>query len=113
MAIIVALKLWGHKWSGKRVQIFCDNDSVCDVITSMKPKDPDMQKYLREFLYFVCKFNFCPVVSKIGTKENDFADFLSRNFWKNDAEAFFMKSNLPSLIYRDITDDLFDFVADW
>ena len=56
LCVILATKTWGHLWAGKQVQIFCDNDSVCDVITYMKPKDEKMQIYLREFLYWVCQF---------------------------------------------------------
>ena len=85
ICVIMAVKLWGPQWAGKQCEIFCDNDSVCDVITYLKPRDPEMQRYLREFLYWVCHFNFRPVVSKIGTKENDVADFLSRNFCPKDA----------------------------
>ena len=43
-----------------------------------------MQSYLREFLFLVCRLNFSPVVSKISTKDNDIADFLSRNYTPND-----------------------------
>ena len=49
ITIILAVKMWGHIWAGKRVNIFCDNDSVCDVIFYLKPKDDQMQTYLREF----------------------------------------------------------------
>ena len=80
MCVIISTKKWGHLWVGKQIQFFCDNDSVADAITFMKPKDGLMQSYLREFLYLVCKFNFSPIVSKINTKENDIADFLSRNY---------------------------------
>ena len=53
ICLILATKAWGKFWAGKTVQIFCDNDSVCDVICYLKPKDPEMQKYLREFLHWV------------------------------------------------------------
>ena len=78
----------------KKGSNFCDNDSVCDVVTNLKPKHVKMQAHLREFLYWVCKFNFVPVVSKIGTKENDIADFLSRNFSEDVAAQFFQWENL-------------------
>ena len=32
LCVIIAVKKWGSEWSGKRVEIFCDNDAVCDVI---------------------------------------------------------------------------------
>ena len=79
VCVIIAVKFWGPSWAGKRVAIFCDNDSVCDVITNLKPKNHNMQAYLREFFYWVCKYNFHPILSKISSGENDIADFLSRN----------------------------------
>ena len=53
ICLIVSVKIWGEKWAGKRVRIFCDNDAVCDVIAYSKPKDPKMQSLLRKFLFFV------------------------------------------------------------
>ena len=113
LCVIIAVKKWGSEWSGKRVQIYCDNDSVCDVLTYLKPKDKRMQSLLREFLHWVCVFNFSPQVSKIGTKENSIADFLSRNFSDNDAEQFFMKENIYPLAKLNIIDEDFDLIADW
>ena len=57
---------------------------MADVITFIKPKDNSMHSYLREFLFLVCRFNLSPVVSKISTKDNDIADFLSHNYTPND-----------------------------
>ena len=96
-----------------QVKKFCDNNSVCDVKTNLKPKDEKMQMYLREFLYWVCYFNFEPVVSKIGTKENDAADFLSRNFGEKDAALFFERENLPPQTIVHISDSDFVFKAAW
>ena len=72
-----------------------------------------MQKFLREFLFHACKLNFIPVVSKIGTKENDIADFLSRNYDAGDAKVFFAKQNLPSLSKIEISEELFELQAEW
>ena len=47
--VIISVKLWGENWLGKKVQIQCDNDAVCDVITYLNPKDPKMQCLLCEF----------------------------------------------------------------
>ena len=103
----------GGNWAGKTVQIFLDNDSVCDVIHYMKPKDPSMQIYLREFLFWVCRFNFHPIVSKIGTKENDIADFLSRNYSDADAKIFFSRQNLPPQTKLTMSESDFILQADW
>ena len=109
----MAVKQWGHNWAGKTVQIFSDNDSVCDVIFYLKPKDQQMQIYLREFLYWVCCYNFNPVVSKIISKVNDIADFLSRNFSESDAADFFEKQNLPPQTKLYFSDSDFTLQADW
>ena len=113
MCIIIAIKKWGSLWAGCQIQFFCDNDSVVDVITYLKPKNELMQSYLREFLYLVCKYNFCPIASKISTRENDIADFLSRNFIIADANAFFSRLSLPIPDKIDILPEDYIFVADW
>ena len=113
LCVILSIKTWGHLWAGKTVQIFCDNDSVCDTISYLKPKDENMQIYLREFLYWVCMFNFHPSIMKIGTKENDIADFISRNYCDKDAEKFFFKENLPRQSKVHIYESDFQFKADW
>ena len=113
LCVILAVKCWGQSWSGKRVLIYCDNDAVCDVVSYMKPKDDKMQRLLREFLYWVCLFNFSPVVSKIGTKENSVADFISRNFSSSDFESFCLKQNLPKMTEILVNDTDFDLVAEW
>ena len=113
LCVIISVKKWGSEWSGKCVKIYCDNDAVCDVITYLKPKDHKTQSLLREFLHWVCILNFCPKVSKIGTRENLTADFLSHNFCDNDAEQFFLKENIYPLTKIDIIDEDFDLIADW
>ena len=113
LCVILSVKIWGKFWTGKTVQIFSDNDSVVDVISNLKPKDLKMQAYLREFLFWVCRFNFNAVASKIGTKDNDIADFLSRNFDDSDAITFFEKETLPIPEKVEVVDTDFEFVADW
>ena len=61
----------------------------------------------------VCLFKFRPVVSKIGTKENDIADFISRSYDPVDANKFFAKEGLPALNKIDIGDEYFELKADW
>ena len=72
-----------------------------------------MQLYLREFLFWVCRFNFNPIVSKISSKENDIADFLSRNYLQADADIFFAKEMLPPQTKLIFSDSDFALKADW
>ena len=112
ICLIIAAKKWGPIWAGKKIQIYCDNDAVCDTVFYLKPKDQSMQQYLREFLFWVCFYNFHPIVSKIASKENDIADFLSRNFSKTDADNFFAREKLPPQTKLIFNDSDFTFEAD-
>ena len=113
IVVILSVRLWGESWSGQRIIIHCDNDSVCDTCTSQKPHDLSMQKLLREFLYWVCRFNFHPILQKISSKDNHIADFISRNHDHEDITAYFIKNghlNQKKLI---IPSTWFNFVAEW
>ena len=80
--------------------LFCDNDNVCDTVVHKKPKDPMMLSLLREFLYIVVTKKFFPVVRKIGTKENEMADHISRRFDPEAAEQTFVR---PRAKYFEMT----------
>jgi hypothetical protein len=60
-----------------------------------------------------CCFKFKPVVIRIGTEENDIADFLSRKSDKSDIEAKFLSKDLHNMIPVEISDDMFTFIGDW
>ena len=111
--VLLSIRLWGPKWAGHRVMIFCDNDSVCDACTNQKPKDPSMQKLVREFLYWVCKFNFCPVLNKISSAENNIADYISRNHDENDIALNFELNGYYNQKRLSIPMEWFNFVAEW
>ena len=78
IVVILCVRMWGPDWSGQRIAIYCDNDAVCDTCTNQKPTDPSLQKLLPEFLFWVCKYNFFPMLEKISSQENKIADFISR-----------------------------------
>ena len=113
IVVILCVRLWGPNWAGQRVAIFCDNDSVCDTCVYQKPKDLALQQLLREFLYWVCKFNFFPVLEKISTKDNNVADFISRNYNPVDIEKYFLSCGYPKQSQVSIPLDWFNFQADW
>ena len=74
---------------------------------------PLILQAIGEFLFWVCKFNFRPIVSKIGTKQNYIADFISRNYNLNDATDFFAKNELSNMKCIVIDDNYFCLHADW
>jgi hypothetical protein len=113
LVVIVSTKLWGCHWSGKVVQIFCDNDAVCDVINGERPTDPKMLSLLREFKFLVCKFRFHPILRKISTSDNAIADHISRRHDDKAAQEIFMANGLGHMALLDIDDRLFDLTNPW
>ena len=111
--IILAARTWGHQWTGRRVAFYCDNDACVQTINHQKPSDPALQECLREFFYHACCFKFQPVLIRIPTKDNDIADFLSRNHDECDAAAKFLSRGISNMRPVEITDDMFTFMGDW
>ena len=87
--------------------------AVVQSISLLKPKDPEMQRCLREFLYHVTVFKFEPVLVWIPTKENYVADFISPNHNPDDITKRFTEIGISEMKQIVITDDMFNFVADW
>ena len=113
LVVLLCIRMWGQEWTGQRIMIFCDNESVVETCVNQKPKDHEMQKLLREFLFWVCKFNFYPVLQKISTKDNHIADYLSRNHNSKDIEIYLEKQGFPDQKKFDIPLDWNGFQAEW
>ena len=111
--VILSVRLWGRHWAGQRILIFCDNDSVCDTCTYQKPNHPSMQKLLREFLYWVCLYNFHPILQKISSEDNHVADFISRNHNEDDIKTYFSLNNFPTQVKIPIPLEWYNFQANW
>ena len=111
--VILAAKVWGKTWTSRRIGIYCDNEAVCKTVIHQKPKDPELQRCLREFLFYVCKYKFQPIILRVSTKENDIADFISRVFDESSIAQMFQKKGLPGMKHVKIEDDMFNFVAEW
>ena len=111
--VILIVWQWGSNWTGRKVRIFCDNDAVCDTCVFQKPKDIKLQQLLREFLFWTCKYNFFPIVEKIGTKENCIADFLSRVHVQSENDIYFESLDYPRQKRLSVPSGLLSFKAEW
>ena len=47
LAVLIGVRIWGHRLEGLRLQIYCDNSAAVDVINSSKTKDPFLATCLR------------------------------------------------------------------
>ena len=111
--LLISMRTWGPCWTGTAVELFCDNTAVVDVCNMQKPSNPEMAKFLREFLLLVVRFKFVPVVKKISTSDNWIADYVSREFDQSKHQVFFEANNLPAMTPIDISDHEFQFSASW
>ena len=111
--LLISIRTWGPSWTETAVELFCDNTAVVDVCNKQKPSNPEMAKFLREFLLLVVKYKFIPIVKKISTSDNWVADFVSRSFDYSEHQAFFVANNLPAMTPITIPDYKFLFSASW
>ena len=77
-AVIVCLKLWGHGFKGKKIQMFCDNQAVCNVVNAGKAKCPVLQDCLREIAFLAAIHEFQIRMVHISSESNRISDHLSR-----------------------------------
>ena len=109
----MSAKLWGDTWTGRCIVLYCDNDSVCDTVVHKKPRDPALLSLLREFLYIVVSKKFFPIVRKIGTKENEMADHISRRYDGEAAAKVFAKYGLHDMVMVKPRANFFKLSAPW
>ena len=64
-------------------------------------------------LFLACKFHFQPVFLRISTADNDIADFISRRHDPDAIQAKFESRGLFDMKEIIVSDDKFEFVADW
>ena len=76
--VVVAMKIWGHMWVNKSIQIMCDNRAVVDVLTCGRARDSIMATCARTVWPLAAMFNVNIIVSHIRGLDNSIADLLSR-----------------------------------
>ena len=114
LSIIVCLKLWGKYFKGKRIQIFCDNEAVCQVISSGRAKCELLQSGLREIAYLAAILEFEIKTVHLDSKTNRISDLLSRFHLdpKNESQFFQLTSHFDLHEYK-VPVELFKFINTW
>lgn len=70
-AVYVALRFWENYLSDKRILIYCDNESVIQVVNSGKSRDQTMLHFARQ-IAMICAFNNAEIrLVYIDTKSNE------------------------------------------
>lgn len=79
LAILWACALWGPNFIGKRIIIFCDNQSIVFSVNNGSCKCPEIMSLIRALYHICVKYNFECKLRYIASLANKEADALSRN----------------------------------
>ena len=113
-AIIVSLKLWGSFFKGKRIQIFCDNESVCFCLNTGKSHNEILQSCLREVAFLAAIYEFQIRAVHLSTDCNRLADTLSRyDISPKHRDQFFELTKGFVLEECVVSASMFDFENSW
>ena len=103
--IIVACKIWAPQWENKKIQIFCDNLAVVEVLTSGRTRDETLATCAHNIWLLPAQFNIHFTFSHIAGVQNTIADLVSR--WGNIQHDWCKLQNLcPDHIGVDSNIDL-------
>ena len=78
ITIVVACKVWGRHWAGKRIIVQCDNEVSVVVVNSGRTRDNFLQGCLRELEFLAAKGQFEIRAIHIAGVCNRIPDALSR-----------------------------------
>ena len=78
LTVMVAVRLWGQRWHGRRIQLFCDNDAVVSVINTGRTRDIAVATCLREIWLQSAQGEFELLAVHLSSQANRTADHLSR-----------------------------------
>ena len=78
LAVLVGVRFWGKYCVGGKVQIYCDNESVVQVLNTSRTRDPFLGSCLREIWLEVSNCGFELRAVHLPGVENRVADWLSR-----------------------------------
>ena len=78
LTVVVAAKLWGKNWRGKRIVIHCDNAASVSIINTGRSHSTFLQSCLRELEFVAAKYEFEIRANHIRGVDNRIPDALSR-----------------------------------
>ena len=96
--ILVTCKIWANHWTNKRIQIWCDNHMVVEVLTNGKCRDNTLAVCARKIWFISVIYNFQIKVQHISGQKNVTADILSS--WTNSpADNIRFQNLVPSCVW--------------
>lgn len=111
LAVMVALKLWKEKVTGKLVTIFCDNSATVAVINTGRSRDVFMQACVREIVYFQTIYDFQLRAVHLAGSCNRMADALSRYELDRKYREVVKSANFENVVVAPV--NCFKFLHKW
>ena len=113
-AVIISVKLWGEKCSGKIVKISTDNETVSHIINSGRSQDLLLQKLLRELTWWLVKYQIKIKGVHLSGRLNRIPDLLSRWHEGNAVRAEFTQlTEGRNIVWRNVDNTVFKYTHDW
>ena len=77
--IVLAVAVWGSRWTGRIVLVRCDNSAVVHTLNKGSCRDPELMHLVRCLAFLKAKFQFSLTASHFAGSRNVLADALSRD----------------------------------
>jgi len=111
--IVIAAALWGRRWSGQTVQVWCDNEAAVSIINTGTSMDLEALHLMRCLAFISAKFQFYLFATHVQGKRNVIADALSRNKMHLFRSLYPQAHMLPTEIPEALLDLLIIRKPDW
>ena len=102
LAILLAVRLWGHQWRSFRILVQCDNAAVVSSLNSGRVQDPLLATCLRELWFLAALNEFELRAVHLSSADNRLADLLSRWHLNSQFQEVFL-AKTADLNLQDVT----------
>ena len=113
LPVVLAIAMWGHKWSGGVVRCLCDNAAVVAILRSSTSKHHHAMHLVRCSFFFLAKYNLSLLPMHIPGKANIAADAISRNNMEQFLVQVPAANQSPDTIPATLIHTLVDQCPDW
>ena len=112
-AVLIGLKVWSTRFTGKYFWIHVDNEAVATILNTGASKDEHLQTLLREIAYIAATHQFVIKAKHISGVSNRIPDWLSR--WSNgsDRKKFKQYAREKSLKHIKTSHNMFTLNQKW
>ena len=114
LAVVLAVRVWGHHMGRAKIGVYCDNDATMQVINSGKTRDAFMQHCLREIFYLTAKAQCIVRAVHLPGVQNRLPDLLSR--WSLSAQVqdkFYELTAHRDMVQVEVNEQMFEFSHGW